>query len=104
MWPIHVGWDDGSEVASILFRVGTVHGINETFGIRVPFVGGMRWTIMKHGFVNGIGRLVGKDASGEHADKFFHLGNAAAFHDVVIDENVFTKKFDLVFGVMGCEV
>jgi hypothetical protein len=105
MWSINVGGDNGRKVASIFFRICSVHGINETFGIRVAFVRGVGWTVVKHGFVNGIGGLVGKDAGGEHTDKFFNLGDAAALHDVVVDQNVFAKKFDLaeVLGDVMCE-
>lgn len=68
MWAVDIGWDDGCEVASIFFSVSTVHSINETFRICVSFVGGVGRTVVKHGFINGISGLIGKDAGGKHGD------------------------------------
>lgn len=100
-WTINVGGDNRGKVAPILFGIGTIHGINEAFGVGVTFVGGVGWTIVQHGFVDRVGGLVGKDASGEHGDEFFDFVNATTLHDIVVDENVFTKEFDL--GVGGGE-
>lgn len=61
MRSIDVGGDDTGEVTAIFFSVGTVHGINETFGVCVSFVGGVGWSIVEHGFVNGVGGFVGED-------------------------------------------
>lgn len=59
---INVGGDDGSEVASVFFGIGPIHSINQTLGIRVSLVTWMWWTIVQHGFVNGVGSLVREDA------------------------------------------
>jgi hypothetical protein len=95
---INVGWNDGSEVASIFFRVGSIHGIDQTFGIGITFVTGMRWTIVQHGFVNGKSGLVGEDAGGKHGDELLDLVDAGTFHDIVIDEDVFAEEFDLWYS------
>lgn len=62
MRSVDVGGDNTGEVTAIFFSVGTVHGINETFGVSVSFVRGVRWSIVEHGFVNGVGGFVGEDA------------------------------------------
>lgn len=94
-WTINVGGDNRGKVAPILFGIGTIHGINEAFGVGITLVGGVGWTIVQHGFVDWVGGLVGKDASGEHRHEFFDFVNATTLHDIVVDENVFTKEFDL---------
>jgi len=65
---VNVGGDDGGEVAPVLLGVGPVHGIDEPFGVGVSLVGGVGWTIVEHGLVDGVGRFVGEDACGEHGD------------------------------------
>ena len=64
MRSINVGGNNAGKVATILFGVGTIQGINEALGVGISLIGRMRRTIVQHGFVNGIGRLVGKDAGG----------------------------------------
>ena len=54
---------------------------------------------MQHCFINRIRRLVWKDASRQKADQLFYLVNSAAFHDIVIDKNIFSKEFDLLCHV-----
>ena len=62
MRSIDVGGNNGSEVASILFGIGSVHGINQSFGVRVSLVTGVGWSIVEHGFVDWVFGLVGEDA------------------------------------------
>ena len=95
MWAINVGGDDGGEVTSIFFRICSVHGINESFGVGISLVTGMRRAVVKHGFVDGVGCFVGEDACGEHGNEFDNLVETAVFHDVVVDEGVFTVELDL---------
>ena len=92
---INVGGNNGGKIASIFFGIGTIHGINQSFGIGIAFVGRMRRSIVQHGFINGIRRLVGKNARAQKADELLNLVNTTAFHDIVIHENVFTKEFHL---------
>ena len=96
VWTVDVGWDDGSKVASVLFSICTVHGINETFCISVSFVGWMGWSIVEHSFIDGVGCLIRENTSGEHGNKFLHLVDAAQLHDVVIDEGVLSVEFNLL--------
>jgi len=95
MRSVNVGGDDAGEVASILFMVGPVHGVNEAFGIGVPFIGGVWRSIVEHGLIDGVGGFVGEDAGGEHGDEFGDFVEAAVFHDVVVDKGVFAVEFNL---------
>ena len=61
MRSINIGGDDTGEVTSVFFGIGAVHGVDQTFCVRVAFIGGMGRAIMKHGFINGVGCFVGKD-------------------------------------------
>jgi len=96
MRAVDVGGDDAGEVASVFLVVGAVHGVDESFGIGVSFVGGVGGSVVEHSFVDWIGGFVGEDAGGEHGDEFGDFVDAAVFHDVVVDESVFTVKFDLL--------
>jgi len=51
---------------------------------------------VQHSFVDGVRSFIGEDTSGEEGDKFFDVGDAAQFHDVVADKNVLAIEFDLV--------
>jgi hypothetical protein len=95
MRAVNVGGDDGSEVAPVFFGVGSIHGIDQTLGVRIPLITGVRRAVVKHGFVNGVRRLVRKDAGGKHGDELLNFVDAAAFHNVVVDENVLAEEFDL---------
>lgn len=95
MGSVNVGGDDTGEVASIFFMVGTVHGVDESFGVGISLVGRVGGSVVKHGFVDGVRGFVGEDAGREHGDKFGDFVDAAVFHDVVIDEGVFAVEFHL---------
>ncbi len=99
---IDVGGDDGCEVASIFLCIGAVHGIDETLGEGISFVRGVGWSIVEHGFVNGVGSLVGEDAGGKERNEFLNLVDSAEFHDVVIDKNILPVEFHLS-SVGNCE-
>jgi len=103
MRSVDVGRDDGCEVTSVLLGVGSVHGVNESFGVGIALVTGMGWAVVEHGLVDGVFGFVGEDACGEHGDEFGDLVEAAVFHDVVVDESVFTVEFNLLC-VMSCEM
>lgn len=60
-----VGRHDRGEVAAVLFVVGTVGNVDHTLSVGVPKVGVVRGTVVDHGFVDGIGSLVGEDAGRE---------------------------------------
>lgn len=62
MRSIDIGGDDTGEVASVFFGVGSVHGVDETFCVGVSFVGGVWGSVVEHGFIDGVGGFVGKDA------------------------------------------
>ncbi len=64
MWAIDVGGDDGCEVTSIFFSVGSVHGIDETFGEGISLIGWVRGSIMEHGFIDGISCFIGENTGG----------------------------------------
>ncbi len=95
VWAVNVRGDDGSEVAPVLFGVGSIHGIDQTFGICISLIAGMRRTVVQHCLVDGVGRLVWKNAGRKHGDELLNFVDTAAFHDVVVDENIFAEKFYL---------
>ena len=66
MGSVDVCRNDTGEVTSIFLSVGTIHGVDEAFGISIPFVRWMGWPIVKHRFVDRVGGFVGENASREH--------------------------------------
>jgi hypothetical protein len=92
---VNVGGNDGSEIAPVLFGVGSIHGIDQTLGISISLIAGVRRTVVQHGFVDRVGGLVGENTCGKHGDKLLDFVDSAAFHNVVVNENIFTEKFDL---------
>mmetsp|Transcript_27371 Transcript_27371/g.43257 ORF Transcript_27371/g.43257 Transcript_27371/m.43257 type:complete len:295 (-) Transcript_27371:17-901(-) len=90
---------DGGEVAAVLLGVGPVHGVDESFGVGVSLVTGVGRSVVEHGLVDGVFGFVGEDACGEHAHEFGHLVDAAVFHDVVVDQSVFSVEFDLLLHI-----
>jgi hypothetical protein len=92
---VDVGGDDGGEVAPVLLSVGAVQGIDEALGVGVSLVGGMGRSVVKHGLIDGISRLVGKNAGGKERYEFLHLVDTAVLHDVVIDESVLAVELNL---------
>ena len=77
MGSVDIGRNDGCKIASILLSISTVHGIDETLGVCISLVGGVRRTIVEHGFVDWVSRFIGEDAGGEEGDKFLDFGDAA---------------------------
>jgi len=97
---VDVGGDDGGEVAPVLLGVGAVHGVDEALGVGVSLVGGMGRSVVEHGLVDGVTRLVGEDAGGEEGHELLHLVDAAVLHDVVVDECVLAVELNLL-GQVG---
>ena len=54
------------------------NGVDEALGVGVPLVAWVGWSIMQRHLVNGVGRLVGEDAGGEHRNKFRDVVQAAS--------------------------
>lgn len=54
---------------------------------------------MDHGLIDGVGGLVGEDARGQARHQLLHLVDPAAFHDVVVDQDVLAEKLHLVLEV-----
>mmetsp|Transcript_3980 Transcript_3980/g.7942 ORF Transcript_3980/g.7942 Transcript_3980/m.7942 type:complete len:396 (+) Transcript_3980:66-1253(+) len=110
MRTVNIGGNDRSKVATILFRISTVQSVNQTLRVGISLVGRMRGSIVKHAFINRISGLVGKDTSRKEGNQFFDLVDSTAFHNVVVDEDIFTKEFHLVFHIgkqttdLGCQV
>jgi hypothetical protein len=73
--PIHVGRDDGREVAAVLLLVTPIHNVNHAFGVRVAFIGRVRRAAVNHGLINRVRRLIGEDARGQARNQLFHLSN-----------------------------
>ncbi len=95
MRSIDIGRNDGCKVTSILFGIRSVHCINQSFGVSISLVTWVGRSIVEHGFVDWVCGFVREDACGEHGDEFGNVVEAAVFHDVVVDEGVFTVEFNL---------
>ena len=93
---VDVGGDDGGEVAPVLLSVCAVQGIDEALGVGISLVGWVGGTIVEHGLIDGIARLVGEDAGGEEGYELLHLVDAAILHDVVVDERIFAVELNLI--------
>lgn len=93
VFSVNVGGDDGGKVAIVLFGVGSIHGVNQTFGIGVSLVGWMRRPVVQHGLIDWIRRFVWEDTGTQKADQFLDIVDAATFHDIVVDEDILAKEF-----------
>lgn len=54
---------------------------------------------MHHGLVDGVRGLVGEDTRRQARHQLLHLVDAAALHDVVVDQNVLSVELHLVLEV-----
>lgn len=78
--------------------------------IKFTFVGGVRGSVMDHGFVDGVGGLVGEDAGGEAGDQLLHFEVLAGLHHVVVDQHVLAVELDFLGHVakeaphQGCQM
>ena len=86
--PEHVTGDDGGEHAAVLLVVGLVLDVDHPLGVGVAEVGGVRRTVVDHGLVYGVGRLVGEDAGGEAGDQLGHSELVTGGQDVVVHLHV----------------
>ena len=80
---------------SVLLIVALVHDIDHTFGVGVTVVGGVRWAIVDHGLINGVGGLVRKDACREARDDLLNFVLVAQGEDVVIDWHVNAEELQV---------
>mmetsp|Transcript_19044 Transcript_19044/g.41401 ORF Transcript_19044/g.41401 Transcript_19044/m.41401 type:complete len:324 (+) Transcript_19044:70-1041(+) len=99
---VNIRGDYGSEVASVFVSVGAIHGVDHALGICVSLVGVMGRSVVNHSLIDGEGRLVWEDARAQHADELFDFVDPAAFHDVVVHDDVFAIKLHLL-GHVGKE-
>lgn len=95
MRAVDVGGDDGGEIAPVLLGVGAVHGVDEALGVGISLVGGVRRSVVQHGLVDGVSRLVGEDAGGEEGHELLDLVDAAVLHDVIVDKSVLAVELNL---------
>jgi hypothetical protein len=73
-----------------------LHGVDEALGVHAPLVARVGRSVVQHRLVDGVGRLVGEDAGGEHRNEFRDFVPTTILHDVVVDEGVFPVEFDLL--------
>lgn len=59
----------------------------------------MRGAVVHHGLVDGVSGLVREDARRQARHQLHDLENPAAFHDVVVDEDVLPEELHLVLEV-----
>ena len=97
---VDVGGHDGGEVASVLLSIQTVHHLDHTLGVGVSLVGIVWRTRMNHGFIDGVGRLVGEDARRKTRNELLHLELTAQLHHVHVHDNVIIVKLHLVGHVV----
>jgi hypothetical protein len=102
VFSVYIGGNDGGEVASVLGRVGTIHGVDHAFGVRVSLVGVVGWSVVDHRLVDGVGRLVWENTRAQHADELLDFVDPRAFHDVVVHDDVDAIELHL-FGHVGKE-
>jgi len=78
-----------------LFRVTAIHDVNHSFGVAVAEVGVVRRSIMDHRLVDGIGRFVREDTSGEARHHLGHARLVTRVEDVVVDQHVLPEKLQV---------
>lgn len=95
MWPEDIGGNDGGEASAVLLRITPILDVNHPLGIGVAEVGAMRWPIVDHGLIDGIGGLVREDAGGEAGDHLLHPHLVGRVQDVVVDVDVCPPKIQV---------
>jgi hypothetical protein len=106
-----VCWDDGGEVAVVFVSVASVHHIDHSLRISIAFIGSMRrtivnlrqaqrkerwaWLRLDHRLVDGISGFVREDASRETRDELLNFEFTTALQDIVVDQHILTKEFNL---------
>ena len=93
MWTINICWNNWSKITLIFFMIASIHCINHSFCIGIPFIWCMWRTIMNlkikernyfpnnfyllilfyHCFIDGIGCFIRKNTSWKTRNKFFNL-------------------------------
>lgn len=81
----NVGWNDCGVMTVALLKVCVVIDINHALGVRVPKVGLVRWPIVNHGFVDGVGSFIRENAGGEARDDPSSVADMTAFQNVGVD-------------------
>lgn len=79
--------------------VAAVEDVDHALRVRVPLVAGVRGAVVDHCLVDGVGGLVGEDASRQARHQLHDLVDPAALHDVVVDEDVLAEELHLVLEV-----
>ena len=75
----------------------------ETLGNGVSQVGIVWRPVVQHRLIYGIGGFVGEDAGWETGDQLLDAVNAAALHDVVVNQHVLAEKLHFPGTVSGDE-
>ena len=97
---VDVGGHDCGEVASVLLGIQTIHHLDHSLGVGVAFVGIVWRTQMNHGFIDGVGRLIGEDARRKTRNELLHLELTAQLHHIHVHDNVIVVKLHLVGHVV----
>lgn len=89
----NIGWNDCGVTTVALLKVCVVIDINHTLGVGVPEVGLVRWSIVNHGFVDGVASFIRENASGEARDDPSNVADMTGFQNVGVDRHIdFLKK------------
>lgn len=107
---VDVRGHDGGEVAAVLLGVQTIEHLDHTLRVRISLVRKMGRTVVHHGLVDGIRRLVRENASRQAGNEFLHLRVTeeqwhhleltAQLHHVHVHDDVVIVKLDLVLHVV----
>lgn len=81
------------------YLITTVEDVDHTLCVSVAFIADVRGAVVYHSLIDGVRGLVREDAGRQAGHKLFNFVDPATLHDVVIDEDVLTKKFHLVLEV-----
>jgi hypothetical protein len=96
---IDIGGDNGGEHAPVFLMVSLVGHIDHTLCMRIGGVREVWRSIVHHGFVDGEGSLVGKDAGGQTRHQFLDAKLVRQLDHVLVHRHIVVEELHWVLLV-----
>ena len=90
-----VAGDDGGKFAAVLLSVSSVHHVQHALGVAVAEVAVVGRSVVDHGFVDGVGGLVRKNAGGQTRDDLFDAKFVTEPQDVLVHFHVLGEEVEV---------
>lgn len=77
---------------------------HHALGVCIAGIGEVWWSVVDHGLINGVGRLVREDAGGQARHQLLHTKLLAQLEDVLLHRDVVCGSRATAGGVEGAQV